>query len=65
MFQRQELTLSLNRVIVIEFPNCDPALSEAAEVDIPFIIDELEHHDPRCTNDSWKWQKIQSIIFYK
>lgn len=53
MFQRQELTLSLNRVIVIEFPNCDPALSEAAEIDIPFIIDELTIHDA----PSWKWQK--------
>jgi len=31
MFQRQKLTLSLNRVIAIEFPNCDPALSEATE----------------------------------
>jgi hypothetical protein len=28
MFQWQELTLSLNRVIAIEFPNCDPAFSE-------------------------------------
>lgn len=25
MFQRQELTPSLNRVMAIEFPNCDPA----------------------------------------
>jgi len=32
MFQRQELTLSLNRVIAIEFPNYDPALSEATEM---------------------------------
>ncbi|KYN16269.1 hypothetical protein ALC57_11480, partial [Trachymyrmex cornetzi] len=32
MFQRQELTLSLNRVIAIEFPNCDPAPSKATEM---------------------------------
>lgn len=52
MFQRQELTLSLNRVIVIEFPNCDPTLAEVTEIDIPFIIGEFERHNPSTVVDS-------------
>lgn len=41
MFQRQELTSSLNRVIAIEFPNCDPAFSGAAETSVPLITRKL------------------------
>lgn len=57
MFQRQELTLSLNRVIAIEFPNCDPAFSEAAETSVPFITEAQRNHNPWYTQE---WEKFLS-----
>lgn len=38
MFQRQELTLSLNRVIAIEFPNCDPRHSLSLSLSLGFSL---------------------------